>query len=84
MDTELGQAKLKELHVEEKIVVANDRRAERFEIDPAAEKRLLWKVDLRVVPVLWFLYVSIAMAETSNVLKHLLTSLSFVLDARVP
>jgi hypothetical protein len=84
MDTGPGQEKLIELYVEDRIVKANDRRIERFEIDPAAEKRLLWKLDLRVVPVLWFLFVSISMATTSNSLRHLLTRLSFVLDACVP
>jgi hypothetical protein len=84
MDTDLGKEKLKELHVNERIVRANARNIERFEIDPAAEKRLLWKLDLPVVPVLWFLFASISMATTSNSLRHLLTRLSFVLDARVP
>jgi hypothetical protein len=58
MDTDIGREKLRELRVEERIVRANDRTIERFEIDPVREKQLLWKLDLRVVPVLWFLFVS--------------------------
>ena len=61
MDTDIGREKLRELRVEDRIVRANDRAIERFEIDPVREKQLLWKLDLRVVPVLWFLYVSILM-----------------------
>ena len=57
MDTHIADDKLKELHIEERTVFANDRKAERYEIDPVAEKKLLRKLDFRVVPVLWFLYM---------------------------
>ncbi|KAK5172990.1 uncharacterized protein LTR77_003112 [Saxophila tyrrhenica] len=57
MDTHIADDKLKELHVEDLTVRANDRKAEAFEIDPVAEKKLLRKLDYRVVPVLWFLYL---------------------------
>ena len=59
MDTTIGNEKLKELHVEERIVRVNDRKAEKYEIDPVRERKLLRKLDLRVVPVLWFLFVCI-------------------------
>ena len=65
MDTDIGREKLRELRVEERIVRANDRTIERFEIDPVREKQLLWKLDLRVVPVLWFLFVSIWMGKVA-------------------
>lgn len=57
MDTHIADDKLKELHIEEVIATANDRKAEQFEIDPEAEKKLLRKLDLRVIPMLWFLYM---------------------------
>lgn len=57
MDTEIADAKLKELHVEELRVQANDRRIAQFDIDPVKEKQLLRKLDIRVVPVLWFLFM---------------------------
>jgi len=55
MDTHIADDKLKELHVEDRTVLANDRKAPAFEIDPVAEKKLLRKLDMRVVPVLWLL-----------------------------
>ena len=57
MDTHIADEKLKALGVEDITVRANDRSIEQFEIDPIAEKKLLRKLDLRVVPVLWFLYM---------------------------
>ena len=66
MDTHIADDKLKELHVEEIIVQANDRNASRFELDPVAEKKLLWKVDLRLVPILWFLYM-LAFLDRTNI-----------------
>jgi len=57
MDTHIADAKLKELHIEEATVKANDRNISQYEIDPEAEKKLLRKLDLRVVPMLWFLYM---------------------------
>ena len=66
MDSELGQEKLAQLHVDERVVSANDRTAARFEIDPVAEKKLLWKLDLRVVPVLWFLFM-LAFLDRTNI-----------------
>ena len=57
MDSHLADEKLKELHVEEVIVKANDRSAEEYAIDPVAEKALLRKLDIRVVPMLWFLFM---------------------------
>ena len=66
MDTHIADDKLAELHVHERTVRANDRRIERFEIDPEAEKRLLRKLDLRVVPVLWFLFM-LAFLDRTNI-----------------
>jgi len=66
MDTHLADDKLKELHVEEIIVQANDRHAEKYMIDAEAEKKLLWKVDLRVVPILWLLYM-LAFLDRTNI-----------------
>jgi hypothetical protein len=66
MDSELGQEKLAQLRVDERVVSANDRAAARFEIDPIAEKKLLWKLDLRVVPVLWFLFM-LAFLDRTNI-----------------
>jgi hypothetical protein len=56
MDTHIADDKLKELHVEDTTVKAN-RAALQYEIDPAAEKKLLRKIDLHVVPILWFLFM---------------------------
>ncbi|KAK0935149.1 hypothetical protein LTR29_013249 [Friedmanniomyces endolithicus] len=64
MDTHIADDKLAELHVEE--LVANDRSVERYEIDPEAEKKLLRKLDLRVVPALWFLYM-LAFLDRTNI-----------------
>ncbi|KAK3068470.1 hypothetical protein LTR53_013925 [Teratosphaeriaceae sp. CCFEE 6253] len=66
MDTHIADDKLAELHVEDIVVRANDRHAERFEIDPVAERKLLRKLDWRVVPVLWFLYM-LAFLDRTNV-----------------
>ena len=66
MDTHIADEKLKQLHVEDITVRANDRKIERYEIDPEAEKKLLRKLDLRVVPMLWFLYM-LAFLDRSNI-----------------
>ena len=58
MDTHIADDKLKELHVEDTTVKAN-RDALQYEIDPAAEKKLLRKIDLHVVPILWFLFMCV-------------------------
>lgn len=66
MDTHIADEKLKELQVEDLTVRANDRKIERFEIDLEAEKKLLRKLDYRVVPVLWFLYM-LAFLDRTNI-----------------
>ncbi|KAK3111830.1 hypothetical protein LTR53_012520 [Teratosphaeriaceae sp. CCFEE 6253] len=66
MDTHIADDKLAELHVEDIVVRANDRHADRFEIDPVAERKLLRKLDWRVVPVLWFLYM-LAFLDRTNI-----------------
>jgi len=66
MDTHIADEKLKELHVEDITVKANDRHIEQYEIDPVAEKALLRKLDLRVVPMLWFLYM-LAFLDRTNI-----------------
>jgi hypothetical protein len=47
MDSHVADDKLKELRVEDTTVKAN-RDALQYEIDPAAEKKLLRKIDLHV------------------------------------
>lgn len=59
MDTHVADEKLKELHVEDTTVKAN-RDALQYEIDPATEKKLLRKIDLHVVPILWFLFMYVS------------------------
>jgi hypothetical protein len=59
MDTHIADEKLKELHVEDTTVKAN-RDALQYEIDPVAEKKLLRKIDLHVVPILWFLFMYVS------------------------
>lgn len=66
MDTHIADQKLKELHVEDITVKANDRNIERYEIDPEAEKKLLRKLDFRIIPVLWFLYM-LAFLDRTNI-----------------
>jgi hypothetical protein len=66
MDTHIAGDKLKELQVEDITVRANDRRAGQYEIDPEAERELLRKLDLRVVPVLWLLYM-LAFLDRTNI-----------------
>jgi len=56
MDSHVADDKLKELHIEDTTVRTN-RDAMQYEIDPAAEKKLLRKIDLHVVPILWFLFM---------------------------
>lgn len=63
MDTHVADEKLKELHVEDTTVKAN-RNALQYEIDPVAEKKLLRKIDLHVVPILWFLFMYANVLET--------------------
>ena len=66
MDSTVADEKLKQLHIEDAIVTANDRKAERFVIDPAAEKKLLRKIDLRVIPILWFLFMLAFLDRTNS------------------
>ena len=67
MDTHIADEKLyNELRVQEQTVKANNRGIENYEIDPAAEKKLLRKLDLRVVPVLWFLFM-LAFLDRTNI-----------------
>ncbi|KAK5135190.1 hypothetical protein LTR08_005577 [Meristemomyces frigidus] len=66
MDTHIADEKLRDLHVEETIAQANDRSVEQYAIDPVAEKKLLRKLDMRVVPMLWFLYM-LAFLDRTNV-----------------
>ncbi|KAK3621191.1 hypothetical protein LTR56_017153 [Elasticomyces elasticus] len=66
MDTHIADDKLAELHVEDIIVKANDKHGERYDIDPVAEKKLLRKLDWRVVPALWFLYM-LAFLDRTNI-----------------
>ena len=86
MDTHIADEKLKELHVEDTTVKAN-RNALQYEIDPVAEKKLLCKIDLHVVPILWFLFMYVSMLaslafEASTVFRlltcHLPGSLSLI------
>jgi hypothetical protein len=56
MDSHIADDKLRELHIEDTTVKTN-RDAMQYEIDPAAEKKLLRKIDLHVVPILWFLFM---------------------------
>jgi hypothetical protein len=59
MDSHIADDKLKELHIED-TAVKTSRDAMQYEIDPAAEKKLLRKIDLHVVPILWFLFMYVA------------------------
>lgn len=68
MDTNIANEKLRELHVEDIRVTANDRQAERYEIDPQAEKKLLRKIDFRVVPILWLLFL-LSFLDRTNIGK---------------
>lgn len=69
MDTHIADEKLyTELRVQERTVKANDRGIASYEIDPVAEKKLLRKLDLRVVPVLWFLFM-LAFLDRTNIGK---------------
>lgn len=86
MDTHIADEKLKELHVEDTTVKAN-RNALQYEIDPVAEKKLLRKIDLHVVPILWFLFmyvshsaslVSKASSRLSLLTYHVPGSLSWI------
>jgi hypothetical protein len=77
MDTHIADDKLKELHVEDTTVKAN-RDALQYEIDPAAEKKLLRKIDLHVVPILWFLFMYV-----SSVLSAILASCTYTLHVLV-
>lgn len=61
MDTHIADGKLKELHIEDATVQANAGTVE-YELDAAAEKRLLRKIDLHVVPILWFLFMYVGCA----------------------
>ena len=54
---EIAGEKLRELHVESVTVQTNSLSIPAYAIDPVAERKLLRKVDFRVVPVLWFLFM---------------------------
>lgn len=66
MDSHEADEKLKELHVENLTVTANDRAAAKYDIDPVAEKKLLRKIDLRLIPILWFLFM-LAFLDRTNI-----------------
>ena len=51
---------------DEKLWEANDRQGERYEIDARAEKKLLRKIDLHVVPILWLLFL-LAFLDRTNI-----------------
>lgn len=69
MDTNIADEKLyTELRVQDKTVKANDRSIANYEIDAEAEKKLLRKLDYRVVPVLWFLFM-LAFLDRTNIGK---------------
>jgi hypothetical protein len=69
MDSQLADDKLKELHIEDTAVKTN-RDATQYEIDPAAEKKLLRKIDLHVVPILWFLFMYVAISISKLPLRR--------------
>ena len=48
MDTDIGREKLRELRVEDRIVRANDRAIERFEIDPRSGSRETAAMETRL------------------------------------
>jgi hypothetical protein len=73
MDSHIADDKLKELHVEDTTVKAN-RDALQYEIDPVAEKKLLRKIDLHVVPILWFLFMYEAYKPFNSKLYALLVA----------
>ena len=66
MDTHTADEKLKELHIEEATVKANDRSAERYDLDPVAEKKLLRKIDWHIVPILWFMFMLAFLDRTNS------------------
>ncbi|KAL1587290.1 hypothetical protein WHR41_04431 [Cladosporium halotolerans] len=65
MDTHVADDKLKELHVEDATVKTNNEALD-YEIDPVTEKKLLRKIDLHVVPILWFLFM-LAFLDRTNI-----------------
>lgn len=56
MDSHIADDKLRELHIEDATVKANNDALE-YELDPEAERKLLRKIDIHVVPILWFLFM---------------------------
>ena len=66
MDTHIADGKLRELDVQDMKVTAKDRQAGRYEVDPQAEKKLLRKIDLHVVPILWLLFL-LAFLDRTNI-----------------
>jgi len=66
MDTYIAKDNLHDPNIEKTTVTANDRQAECYEIDPQAEKKLLRKIDLRVVPILWLLFL-LAFLDRTNI-----------------
>ncbi|KXT14004.1 hypothetical protein AC579_8863 [Pseudocercospora musae] len=68
MDTDMANQKLKDLRVEEITVKtgADARATAQYEIDAVREKALVRKLDLRVVPILWFLFM-LAFLDRTNI-----------------
>ena len=66
MDSHVADEKLKELHVESLTVQANDRTAAKYDIDPEGERKLLRKIDSRLIPILWFLFM-LAFLDRTNI-----------------
>lgn len=66
MDTHIADERLEELDVKDMKVTANDRQTDLYEIDPQAEKKLLRKIDLHVVPILWLLFL-LAFLDRTNI-----------------
>ena len=68
MDSHIADKRLKDLHVEEiKVKTGADARATaQYEIDPVREKALVRKLDVRVVPILCFLFM-LAFLDRTNI-----------------
>lgn len=54
------------LHLEDIAMEAKLPLSEARELDPAAEKKLLRKLDLRILPALWLLFL-LAFLDRTNI-----------------
>jgi hypothetical protein len=70
---QLSASKPEPLYIEQLTAWSEDKDIERTALDQDAEKRLLRKLDMRIVPILWLMFM-LAFLDRTNVRCRILRS----------